>query len=265
MKGFVPFLTSYGLIWLILLGSGLGEAVAQLNESDTTRFQGRLGVTGVYQGGNVDYLALRGNLTIAARLSEVWAFKTQNTSLYQEFFGRKADNDLFSRNYIYFKPESKVYPFGIVYIATNFRRKIDLRYFAGIGVTYQPVITQNHTIKLALNAVFEESRFNTERFNVSRYDSKDIIDVWRGTFYVGGWSSLLKDRMRLSYEGFYQPAFEASENYRTQLFVSLDFPVWKGFYLSANYTYSHENVVPLGIEEDDTILTFGIGYAYKSK
>jgi hypothetical protein len=46
-------------------------AFAQLNESDTARFQFRAGVTGAWQKGNVDLLVLRGRLELVTNSHRV--------------------------------------------------------------------------------------------------------------------------------------------------------------------------------------------------
>lgn len=252
--------TRLSLIFLLSLPSAL---FAQINESDTLKFRINSRFSGNYQQGNVELLIIRGSVDFTFRASNSWVVKSQNSQLYQEFSGFKADNDIFSRNYLYFKPENLVYPFGIAYISTNFRRKIELRYFTGAGITYRPVSTEAHVVKFAINTVYERSRFDTQIFNETAYNNTDVIDLWRGTVYVGGWSYLLNDRVRLSYEAFYQPAFTDNDNYRAQLDFKLDFPIYKGFYLTSEYEFTHENVVPLGTQQDDSILTFGIGYGFK--
>lgn len=238
---------------------------AQINESDTLSIQLRTRATGNYQKGNVNILTTKCYLEFSTKIKEQWVFKSQNVQLYQEISERKADNNLFSRNYLYFKPENIVYPFGIAYISTNFRRKIDLRYFAGAGISYSAVASEKHLLKFALNVVYEISRFDAQFFNVSRYNNSNEINLWRSTFFVAGFNKLLNNRIHFSYEGFFQPAFETWENYRTQISVSLDIPIWNRLYLSADYAYTHENVVPVATKENDTFLTFGIGYEFKSQ
>lgn len=237
---------------------------AQINESDTIRFQTKTKASGNYQNGNVNVLTVKGNLEFTVKTSSRWVLKSQNAQLYQEFSDRKADNNIFSRNYLYFKPENKIYPFGIAYISTNFRRKIDLRYFVGAGMTYRPFSTVQYVVKVAFNIVYEESHFNGRLFNFSEYNGNDVIVVWRSSLYSAGWIHFLNEKFRVSYETFYQPAFSMADNYRVQLSLSLDCPVWKGLYMTTDFYYTHESVVPFGTREDDNILTFGVGYGFKA-
>ncbi len=237
----------------------------QLNESDTVKFQIRASVSGNYQKGNVELLALRSKLDITYAPVKSFDFKSQNNSLYQSFFGTKADNDLFSRNYLYYKLQHKVYPFAIGYISANFRRKIDFRYFAGAGVTYQVIRRSENQIKFSVSAVHEQTNFKGSTYNFSEYSGNSKIKVWRATAYVAGWHYFFQKHLRIYYDAFWQPAFNNSNNYRTQFDLGADFPVWKGLAFNVLYTYTHENVVIQNIKPNDRILTFGLSYKHRVK
>ncbi|WP_460912882.1 DUF481 domain-containing protein [Spirosoma areae] len=235
-------------------------ALAQLNESDTTLFQVRVSLTGNSQQGNVEVLNLRSKLDFTVAPTRDLVFKSQNSSLYQEFYSTKADNDLFSRNYLYFRPYQRVYPFAIGYVSTNFRRKIDLRYFVGAGATVQVWKTRQNVLKLSVSAIYEATRFTVSDFNETIYNGSRTIALWRGTAWLGGWHYLLDNHLRLYYDAFYQPAFSDAANYRWQADVGFDFPIWRGLAFNALYTYTHENVVVTKIRPDDKLLTIGLSY-----
>ena len=113
--------------------------IAQINESDTVRFKANLSLTGAWQEGNAEVLIFRGKAEVVVSPTRAIVFKTQNAYLYQEFFKRKADEDIYSRNLLYYRPDRRFYPFLLGYLTTNFRRKVDLRYLAGGGMTWQMV------------------------------------------------------------------------------------------------------------------------------
>lgn len=252
-------------IWFLaivfLLSSG--NAMAQINESDTVKFQLRASFTGNYQQGNVEVLNVRGRLDFLVAPHKNWVFKSQNSSLYQAFYSQKADNDLFSRNYLYFKPQHKVYPFAIAYVSSNFRRKIVSRYFVGAGVTWQAIKTKAVVIKFSASAVQESTTFSNVFYNYPAYNGIRKISLWRGTLYTGGWTYLLDRRARIFYDAFWQPGFAHPNNYRTQFDIGLDFPVWKGLAFNIFYTFTHENVVVRPVQQNDRILTFGLAYNLK--
>ena len=252
---------SLSCFWLL---SGY-YSFAQLNESDTLQFQLRSSISGNYQQGNVALLTIRSKLDFTIAPVKQVVLKSQNSSLYQEFGYRKADNDLFSRNYLYWRPQRKVYPFGIVYISSNFRRKIETRLFAGAGVTYQFVQKQFHVLKLSASAVYETNQFKGTVYNKTEYNGRNQINLWRGTLYTGGWNYLLNHKLRLYYDVYWQPAFNNQNNYRTQFDVGADVPLWKGLNLSVLYIFTHENVVISNIKQQDKILSFGFSYNFKQK
>jgi hypothetical protein len=83
--------------------------------------------------------------------------------------------------------------------------------------------------------------------------------------YAGGWSYILQKRVRLYYDGYWQPAFNNNSNYRTQCDIGADFPAWKGLSFTTLFAYAHENVVVNNVFQNDKILTFGFTYNFKAK
>lgn len=250
---------------LVIFMSSYAVSFGQLNEADTSKFQLRAGVTGNYQQGNVEVLTIKSKLEFTYSPTKSWVLKSQNSSLYQAFFGVKADNDIFSRNYIYYNPQRKVYPFAIAYISANFRRKIDIRYFTGAGLTWQAINTKNNVLKFSASAVYEATKFKVSSYNYPEYDGDSNITCWRGTLYLGGWNYLLKEHVRLYYDAYWQPAFNNRNNYRTQFDIGADIPIWKGLSFNMLFAYTHENVVAEKIKQDDKIVTFGLAYNIKTK
>lgn len=249
----------------MLLSLSWCQSFAQLNESDNATFQFRASLTGNYQQGNVEVLNIKSKLDLTQKMLNSWIFKTQNSSLYQAFYEKKVDNDIYSRNYLYYQPENKIYPFAIGYISSNFRRKISKRYFIGAGLTWQLIHGENHVLKIAASAVFESTKFRDTVFNFQEYNGNTNINNWRGTLYLGGWSYLLDKRIRCYYDAYWQPALNNKNNYRIQVDLGADFPIWKGLSLNALYTFTHENVVIDKIKPEDKILTFGLAYNLKVK
>lgn len=251
--------------FLLLLLLGWTNGFAQLNESDTVRFQLRTGLTGNFQQGNVNILTIRSRLDFTWSPVKHIVFKSQNSSLYQEFSSVKADNDIFSRNYFYFDPQHKIYPFAIAYISSNYRRKIDSRVFSGAGLTWQLVDKNFHVLKISASTVYEVNRFNGTIFNYDKYNGDNRVDLWRGTVYLAGWNYFFNNKLRLYYDAYWQPAFNDAHNYRIQFDIGFDFLLYKGLNFSTLYTFTHENVIISQVKEDDKILTFGLSYIIKIK
>lgn len=248
-------------LWTALVFSLVCQPVfGQINESDTLLLQHASALTGSLQTGNIEAVALRLKADVSLAPSQWWALKTQNSYRYQEFFKRKADNDFYNRNFLYLWQQRRVYPFAMAFVSTNFRRKIDFRYFAGAGATWQLVRQPGHTVKTALSGVYESTRFAASVYNYPEYDGSEKIETWRATFWLFGKHALLNKHLRLYYEAYVQPSLERGNNFRWQTEIGLEWPFWKGLSFTANYVFTHENVVVSSVKQDDRLLTFGVSY-----
>jgi hypothetical protein len=231
---------------------------AQINESDTVRFQARFSVTGAWQKGNVEMFATRGKADISFSPARKLVFKTQNAYLYQSFFNKKADEDILSRNFMYWNPQARIYPFAMAFVSTNFRRNIDFRYFAGAGATWQIVHTKTHTLKFALSGVYEETNFKKTTFNDLAYNGQETIKTWRATAWLFGKHHVAKNKIILHYDAYLQPSLEKSNNLRWQVDAGVDLPITKNINFTTNFLYTYEGIVVLGNKQEDSILTFGV-------
>lgn len=237
-------------------------AYAQINESDTTHLQARLSLTGAWQKGNVEMFAMRGKADISFSPTRKLVFKTQNAYLFQSFFKKKADEDILSRNFVYWNPQARIYPFAMAFVSTNFRRNIDFRYFAGAGATWQIIHHKAHTLKLALSAIYEETNFKKTTFNDLAYNGQEKINIWRATAWLFGKHHFAHHKIILHYDAYLQPSFEKSNNLRWQVDAGIDFPIHKNFNFTTNFLYTYEGIVVSGNKQEDSILTFGVVIRY---
>jgi len=250
------------ILAMAMLFSG-SIAIAQLNESDTVKFQMRASASGSWQRGNVELLVVRGKFDFVANGNKSLVFKCQNNSLYQQFGSLKADNDINSRSYLYYRPQQKIYPFAMFFVQSNFRRKIDYRIFGGIGITYHLVRAENNTIKLSVSLVNEKTRFATNQFNQVYYNGDYNIALWRSTFYISGTHKIAKNKLRFFYNAYWQPALETIPNNRVQVDGAVEMPIWKGLSVNAQYIFNYEQVVSEKIKPIDRMMTFGVSYQFK--
>jgi len=261
-----------GLIKNMLISGGLllgmlvcHRAGAQINESDTLALQLRASFSGVYQKGNVELLALRARLDLSAMPAPNWVLKSQNVSLYQAFFNNKADNDLFSRNFLYFSPNRRLYPYAIAFVSGNFRRKIRWRYFTGLGLTWQALRAPGHVVKLSGNVVYEETLFAVDAFNQERYNGSRKLRFWRASAYLSGQHALAQGKFRLYYDAYWMPALSEANNHRTQIDAGLELALWRGLAFNVTYGRQFEGVVPVGVRARDAWLLFGLSYRRDQK
>lgn len=230
---------------------------AQINESDTLSVKASLSITGFYQGGNVETLIFRAKTDLSFKPWKNWVFKNQNSYVYQAFDKEKADEDILSLNFLYLNPERKVYPFVLGFVSTNFRREIDLRYLLGAGVTFQILNKKNDWLKLSISSEYEQTNFSETNFNYSEYDGSKSINTLRSTVWVNGKYHVLKEKIILNHEIYFQPSLEHSNNFRWQADVGLELPVWKHLNFKINYRHTFESIVIENQKQEDRFLTFG--------
>lgn len=238
---FIPFLT-----------------FAQINESDTLNFKARLSLTGFFQRGNVETIIFRAASDISFKPFKNAVFKTKNSYVYQEFGKVKADEDILSLNFLYLKPERKIYPLVLGFISTNFRREIKLRYLFGAGFTFQLYQKEKNWLKLSLTSEYENTNFKKANFNFVDYNGDETINTMRGTIWMNGKYHLFKNKLVLTHESYFQPSLEQKDNYRWQADFGLELPVWDFLNFKINYLHTFESIVIAGQKQEDRFLTFGL-------
>ena len=231
---------------------------AQINESDSIPVKADLSLTGFWQGGNVETLIFRANSNFSFKLHESLVFKTQNSYVFQEFGGDKADEDFLSLNFLYINPDRKFYPLFLGFVSTNFRREIDVRYLFGGGFSYQIFKKKKDWLKMSLTSEYEQTNFKSANFNLTEYNVSKSINTFRSTIWVNGKYHLFKNKMILNHEVYFQPSLEESNNFRWRADIGLEFPVWKFLNFKINYLRTYEGIVILGQEQEDEFLTFGL-------
>lgn len=230
---------------------------AQINESDTLGTKASLTLNGFYQEGNVETLIFRVKSEVSVKLWKKSVFKTNNSYVYQEFGRKKADEDVLSLNFLYFNPEKRIHPVVLGFFSTNFRRKIDLRYLIGAGVTFQIIDNQKNWLKLSVSSEFEETDFSRARFNRSEYNGNGSISTIRGTIWVGGRYNLFEDKIIATHESYYQPSLEESNNFRWRADIGLELPIWEFLNFNVNYLQIFESIVIANQKRQDRFLTLG--------
>ena len=248
------------LAFCLLLALGCN---AQINESDTTKLQLQLLSGGSYQTGNVELLRVINQLDFSFNVSSHVVFKTQNDHLYQEILSKKADSDLVSKNYLYYKPHRKLYPYVISFIASNYRRDLDVRIFGGLGVTYQLLQKPQDVIKLSSNLLYEKSRYTRNDFNYSEFNGSKEIEAFWSTVYLNGFHSLNESTIRWIYEIYYQQSLQDQINYRIHASTGIDIKVVKGLSIQSRIIYSQENVIVVSNQQKDLLWIWGLTYKIK--
>lgn len=243
---------------LMLVSTGLN---GQIHESDTSRFHTALKASGFFQNGNVEVVILRGNVDALLFGNRTFVFKTQNQLLFQQFSGFTTDNDIYSRNFIYFTPSARYYPFLLSFVQTNLRRQLDLRYFHGIGGTIRLLDHPNHRIKSSLAFVYERTNFSGSDYNVDAFDGDRTLVFYRPIAYIDSHHQLSKD-VGLAITAYYMPTLNTT-NQRLNINASASFQLVKQLSLQLMYRYEYEQIVIAQVSQSDQVFTVGLGYQFK--
>lgn len=230
---------------------------AQLLEQDTTDWSATLAGSFFLSTGNVDRLLLRADAAVK-HLGRGWGFSAEQTYQYGTFGAFQTENDLFSRNFLYYQPRRKLYPYAMVWLESNFRKRIDFRYQVGPGITWKVLDTQHSLIKLSLTGTYERTDFAGNDFVHADPQSSQVIETLRLTGRLYGAHKLFHDRLSLLYEGWFQQSDRFRSNYRFHTNVVMQVPISRTLALQSRLNYLYEHVVLRGVSPGDLYLTAGI-------
>jgi putative salt-induced outer membrane protein YdiY len=68
---------------------------------------------------------------------------------------------------------------------------------------------------------------------------------------------VIKEKVILNHELYFQPSLEQSNNFRWQGDIGLELPIWKHLNFKINYRHTFESIVIENQQQEDRILTFG--------
>jgi Protein of unknown function, DUF481 len=245
------------IIGVVALSLSMSSVRAQLTESDTLTFGYRANVAGSWITGNVERLLINSNLDLS-HVGKTVGIKSSNSYIYGTIFKRETENDIFSRNFFYLYPRKRLYPYAMLWLQNSERQKIEYRYQAGVGLSYGLIHTVNSQLKISGTITHEETRYNGTNFiTVPENVENDKIKNWRGTVRLLGHFKLPNKKVQALFETWYQPALDDPDNWRYLLNAALDVPLFRHFSFRSSLLYSYENIVLVGVQRKDTILTFG--------
>ena len=245
-----------GLALSLFLVASSPTARAQLSGADTLRWQAQLQGAGSWLLGNVERLLITGNGTLK-HVHPQWGFYHHLSYQYGTIRRVQTEDDLISRNFFYFRPKARWYPYQMTWLERNRRRKIDFRYQIGLGGSWVAVRQPSHLLKLSLTASVERSAFQGQAFSISSYDQSNTVDTWRATLRIFG-QHRLPQSLQLQYECWVQPSLLAAENYRYHADLKLSLPLGEHLSLSSVIQHTYENVVLVDVQKADLYWTFGL-------
>lgn len=233
------------------------KANAQLNRKDTLDWQIKLSAGGSLLEGNVARFLVMNRLEVAYA-NPSWGISTRNDYQYGTSKHTKTENDFVSCNFLYATPLKKIYPYLMGIVETNYRRKIKFRYQLGPGVSYTIASKENNLIRLSITGTYEYTRFGGTKFENVSDTSNNIINVWRITGRLFGRQRVFENKLKLSYEFWWQQSVSDWRNYRFYNEDILEVPLNKKFSFRTGFRYSYENVRLKGLKPYDLFWTFGL-------
>lgn len=233
------------------------KSPAQISETDTGAYRLSSSVSGLVQTGNVSLLNLRAKFDFGLPLGDsALYFKTQNNYLYQEFSRFKADEDVYSQNFIYYKAHRRLYPYLISFLATNYRRGIRFRHFSGAGLSIKVAQHKNIQFKVSANLLYEENHFSGTSFNQENFSGNAFISTWRSSFY---------GELGLHFGSFHghavywiMPSLKDAGLLRQQLDATLGYRLTNKLSLVSLLRYTQESLVLSRAKTDDFFISYGL-------
>ena len=173
------------ILGIILLGSLSHTAAAQLNESDSINWQLKFNATGSVLDGNVARTLLLQRFEVA-HANTRWGVSSRNDYQYGRTRYILTENDVISYNFVYLHPLSRVYPYFMALVETNYRRNIGFRYQTGPGVSWNGAQEGPRGEVVPHRHVWEYTRYGGNQFDEAVYNGNNIIETWRVTGRVFG-------------------------------------------------------------------------------
>jgi Protein of unknown function, DUF481 len=232
------------------------QLFAQLNESDSIRWQLKFNSTASVLDGNVARTLLLNRFEVA-HANKKWGISTRNDYQYGRTRYILTENDVISYNFIYLKPLAKVYPYFMGLVETNLRRRIDFRYQVGPGVSWNVVNDKSSLLKLSITGTYENTRYNGSVFDDDKYNGSNTIETWRATGRVFG-RHVLKSKLKFTYEFWWQQSLSEQVNYRFHTEEAIELPITKHIAFRTAVRYSYENIELVGLKPFDLLWTYGL-------
>lgn len=233
-----------------------GAAFAQINQAlPDNEWRYQLSLTGNLISGNVNR-----NLLISDGISEYlnndWGSYHRLNWQWGSIANQWTENDLVSRNFVYLWPRATYYPYLMVWLETNLRRRIQGRIQVGPGLTWQALQAEGHQLKLSGTLTAERTLFQGQNFAGRSDLNQALLDTARLTFRAAG-KSQLAEPLRLEYEAWVQPSVLDLSNLRAHLELGLSWKLMQNLALKSSFLFSHESVRLDKVAENDILLTFG--------
>ncbi|MFN8277002.1 MAG: DUF481 domain-containing protein [Chitinophagales bacterium] len=239
---------------------------AQLEESDTARWQFNGGLSLKLNTGNVDRMIITPEANVAhVSKSKLWGFSARERYTFGTFGKYHTENDLLLRNFIYFIPEKRVYPYVMAWFQTHERQRLLFRYQIGPGVTVVPLRRSGQIIKLSATATYEQNWYKEDSLVFLGDYTRKQYGTFRATVRLFGSHWAVKKVLWLYYEVLFQQSLTNINNWRIFAEGGVNAQLPKGFSMRTYVSYEYQQVHVKSEKPNDLILNVGVNYRISSR
>ena len=219
---------------------------ARSQQPDTTRYNLRYGLTGIYNRTNDDQSFVVNNALafslvrrkISLNSSSSWIYGRQGSSL--------TNNDVTSGlNFDVMKDLQKLYYWGLANYTSSYSLKINYQFQGGVGLGYNFINTDQVELVVSDGILFEASDLVTDTGNESYQTIRNSLRI--------------KHRIRISYlvsldgSHFWQPSFSNSNDYIIRSATTLSVKLKKWLSVTGAVTYNKLSRT----NRENLLVTFG--------
>lgn len=244
----------------------IGKTFAQLEESDTARWQFNSTVSLRLNTGNIQRLIVTPEANVShLPKNKLWGFSMRQRYTFGTFGKYRTENDLLSRNFLYFIPEKRVYPYIMLWMNTHERQRLSFRYQVGPGVTFVPLKKGNQIIKLSATFSYEQNWYKEDKLTLISDTLARNYNVFRATARIFGSHKLAKGIVDIYYEFLWQPSLTSLQNWRLFAEGGVNVKIVKGFSMRSFITYEYQQVHVTTEKPNDLVLSIGVNYKWQTK
>lgn len=238
-----------------------GNAMAQLEEGDTARWQFNANLSLRLNAGNVERLIVTPEANMAhVSNNQSWGFSARQRYTYGTFGSFRSENDFLSRNFIYLHPSKRIYPYFMAWFHTHERQRLAFRYQAGPGITFVPFRKRQQLVKLSATLTHEYNRYRQGNLEYIDDAAATSYSTFRATGRLFGSHSFAQGNASVYYELLYQQSLNNGSNWRIFSESGLNVRIVRGFSMRTYVNYEYHRVHVRTQRPNDLVLNVGVNY-----
>lgn len=247
-------------LFCILSFLGIGHFVfGQMLQHDTATVSGTFSLGGSVNGGNFQKVGLvnTGDFFFNTN-KEKFGLQNHTQYTYTKTFGEVSENDLLTRTLFYSRFQKRWYATFIFWVETNKLRELHPLVQAGPSVEYAWLLQKRNSSGISLGATYEHKHFYESTFSDAKYNGSQNITTPRLFVRLHGQDKIGISGIVFTYDIYYMPSLQYSNNYRVHAESSLAVPITKWLNLMTSVNYNYESVVIANVKPNDFFMNYGV-------